>query len=287
MTDPNPIAHVSDTAYWVASYRATESERPEALFSDPFARRLAGERGEAIVRALPKGAQMGWPMVVRTAVMDEIIMRTITKDDVDCVLNLAAGLDARPWRLLLPPSLRWVDVDHPAMIDYKLSELSATRPACDYEGVRLDLADAAARRTLFARIGADARRVLVITEGLLVYLTTEGVSELARDLYTQSSFGLWLTDLASPGLLKMLEKSWAPVLRGGNAPFRFGPAESTKFFAPFGWREVEFRSVFDEGLRLNRTFPFARVWKFLGRFAGARRREEFRRFSGIGLLQRT
>ena len=50
MSDANPIRNVSDTARWVAIYRAIESERADALFNDPFARRLGGERGEAIVR---------------------------------------------------------------------------------------------------------------------------------------------------------------------------------------------------------------------------------------------
>ncbi|MGH7538497.1 MAG: class I SAM-dependent methyltransferase, partial [Gemmatimonadales bacterium] len=74
---PDAISHVSDTAHWVATYRAMESERPDALFRDPYARRLAGPRGEAIVNALPKAKAFAWPMIVRTAVMDEIILRLI------------------------------------------------------------------------------------------------------------------------------------------------------------------------------------------------------------------
>jgi O-methyltransferase involved in polyketide biosynthesis len=42
------LRNISDTAHWVAFYRALESERPDALFRDPFARRLAGERGARI-----------------------------------------------------------------------------------------------------------------------------------------------------------------------------------------------------------------------------------------------
>ena len=44
-----PVDNVSDTARWVAWYRALETERPDAIFRDPFARRLAGPEGEAIV----------------------------------------------------------------------------------------------------------------------------------------------------------------------------------------------------------------------------------------------
>jgi O-methyltransferase involved in polyketide biosynthesis len=36
------IEHISDTARWVAFYRAMETERPDAIFRDPFARQLAG-----------------------------------------------------------------------------------------------------------------------------------------------------------------------------------------------------------------------------------------------------
>src|SRR5438093_7634060 len=107
MNTPDPKIHdVSDTALWVATYRALESERPDAHFRDPFARRLAGERGEEIVRSLPGGRVMSWPMVVRTVVFDEFVMRLVRKEGADTVLNLAAGLDARPWRLALPKSLR-------------------------------------------------------------------------------------------------------------------------------------------------------------------------------------
>src|SRR4030095_11149477 len=48
MTDEGGLRNISDTAHWVAFYRALESERPDALFRDPFARRLAGERGARI-----------------------------------------------------------------------------------------------------------------------------------------------------------------------------------------------------------------------------------------------
>ncbi len=286
MTGEKLIGNVSDTARWVAVYRAMETERPDAIFRDPYARRLAGERGEAIVRGMPKGKQIAWPMIVRTAVMDEIIMRCITRDGVGCVLNLAAGLDARPWRLPLPESLRWIDVDHPVMIDLKTTELAGESPKCEYEAVRLDLTDLHARAELFERVGAASENVLVITEGLLVYLPALAVAELARDLARQSSFKLWLMDLASPGLLKMLAKSWGPVVAAGNAPFIFGPAENTAFFAPLGWRELEYRAMFDESIRLKRTMPMAGFWKFIGKLAPKKKQEEFKRFSGVALLGR-
>lgn len=286
MTAPSPIRHVSDTARWVAFYRAMETERPDAIFRDPYARRLAGPEGEAIVNALPRGRQMAWPMIVRTALMDEILLRVVERERLNGVVNLAAGLDARPWRLPLPPDLLWIDVDMPPMLDHKEALLRGEPPRCRYEAVRQDLSDQPARRDLFANLARRMQRALVISEGLLIYLEAEAAASLARDLAAHAAFRFWLLDLASPGLLKMLEKSWAPALRAGNAPFRFGPAESTRFFEPMGWREVEFRSMLHEAIRLNRAMPLARLWRLIGSLAPRRKREEFRRFSGVALLSK-
>lgn len=126
-----PLRDVSDTALYVAMYRAMESERPDAIFRDPYARRLAGDRGDEIVRSLPRARSLARSMIVRTAVME-------------------------------------------------------------------------------------------------------------------------------------------------------GPA----FFAPLGWRQIEFRSTRDESLRLGRSVPLAGLWNFLGRLRSKAVREKYQRMSGIGLWVR-
>ena len=75
--EPSPVRNVSDTALWVAIYRAMESERRDAIFKDPYARRLGGTRGEAIVRSMPSSEYSAWPIIVRTAVMDAIVKRCV------------------------------------------------------------------------------------------------------------------------------------------------------------------------------------------------------------------
>lgn len=281
---PHPIRDVSDTARWVAVYRAMESARPDALFRDPYAERLAGARGQAIVDAMPRGRTTGWPMVVRTAVMDEILLRCV-REGAATVLNLAAGLDVRPYRLELPTGLRWLHVDMPAMVDHVREAMAGETPRCALEYVAADLRGADARREVFARAAAHGP-VLAISEGLLLYLEREDVAALARDLHDVACARWWLTDLASPRLLKMLEKRWQPMLSAGNAPFRFGPAEGTGFFAPYGWRETEFRSTWDESIRLDRRMPGAGFWQFVHRLLPAKVREANRRMSGIVLMER-
>ncbi len=280
------IENISDTARWVAYYRAMETERPDAIFRDPFASKLAGERGEEIVDSIKQGRAMAWAMIVRTAVFDEIILDTISTYGIDTVINLAAGLDARAWRLPMTQSLRWIDVDLPGILDYKLDTLRDSRPVCDYEAVRLDLTDDSARQALFSRLGASSSSTLVVTEGLLIYLTAKQVGTLATDLGAVEPFRFWLIDLASPRLLKMMDKSWGKSVREGNAPFQFAPPEGTAFFDKLGWRETQFRSSTEEAHRLKREMRMMWLWRFMGRFYPAKTREEFRRMSGIVLLER-
>lgn len=288
MSDLSQIRNVSDTAHWVAVYRAMETDRRDAIFRDPHARRLAGPRGEAIVNGMKNGRRWAWPMIVRTAVMDEIILRAVNREGVRTVVNLAAGLDARPWRLDLPLKLTWFDVDLPEIQQYKREALQGERPQCQLEWVPADLADGAARKAVLARIAATLGPALVISEGLLIYLEREQVMALATDLAATPNLRWWLFDIASPGLLKMMGRTWGKGV-SQSAPFKFAPQEGTAFFEPAGWTEVEYRSMFEESLRLKRTMPLARFWKVVGQIMtvfNPRKREEFKRFSGIVLMER-
>jgi methyltransferase (TIGR00027 family) len=280
------IEHISDTAKWVAVYRAMETKRPDAIFRDPFAERLAGEQGQAIVDGMKRGRQMAWAMIVRTAVFDEIILERVRNGNADVVLNLAAGLDARPWRMKLPPTLRWIDVDHAGIIDHKTQILKDEKPFCQYEAIALDLADVTRRRSLFSQIDADSQRVLVVSEGLVIYLKPDEVAALASDLHHARHFQWWVFDLISPRLMVMMQKMWGQSLQSGNAPFQFAPAESTDFFRPYGWEEREYHPAMEDARRLHREMKFMWFWRFLGKLRSQKVQQEWSRFSGTVLLER-
>ncbi|HEY4217442.1 MAG TPA: class I SAM-dependent methyltransferase [Gemmatimonadaceae bacterium] len=281
-----PIESVSDTARWVAAYRAMETERARGIIRDPYAARLAGDRGRQMAAEMPRSSDAAWSMAVRTAVIDEIVLDLTRGGKVDAVMNLAAGLDARPWRLDLPKTLRWFDVDLPAILQHKTHELRTERPRVAYEAIEADLRDAAIRHAVFSTVARDAERVLVMSEGLLVYLEPNTVAELAADLHAHAAFRWWVFDLISSQVARMVEKSWGERLERANAPFRFAPAEGTGFFTPFGWRETQFRSMMEEGRRLGRDMPKGWFWRTVARVAPADKREAMRRMSGIALLAR-
>jgi O-methyltransferase involved in polyketide biosynthesis len=182
--------------------------------------------------------------------------------------------------------VRWVDVDLPDILRYKTEMLAGERPRMPYEAIHADLRDAAIRQALLTQLASSARQALVITEGLLIYLTAEQVGALARDLHAQRTLRWWAFDIVSPRVIAYIEKSWGKILRAANAPFQFGPAESTAFFKPFGWKELEFRSMIMEAQRIHRPMPMSWLWRLMARFAPPAGREEFRRSSGMAVLER-
>jgi methyltransferase (TIGR00027 family) len=243
------VTHISDTALWVAALRARESRRPDAMFRDPLAARLAGERGERIADRLSARSN-DWAMPVRTRIIDELVLATIA-EGADRVINLAAGLDTRPYRLALPATLDWIEADLPALLDAKERLLADERPACRLVRVPVDLADAAARGAFLGRALAGARRALVLTEGLLVYLEPEQVRAIARDLRARPEIAWWMIDLASPAVLSMLRRRVGAHL-GEGAQMKFAPEDGVAFFRPLGWRAGAIRSFFREAARLRR-----------------------------------
>ena len=283
------IRNVSDTALWVAVFRAQESERKDPLFFDPYARELAGERG---VEMAKQAGIPAWPVVVRTVALDEMILQAVEEGGFDTVLNLAAGLDTRPYRLALPAALRWIEVDLPGMIEYKREKLKDAKCFCRLERHAVDLTDGEVRRALFTKVGAAADKVLVVTEGLLIYLTPDEVKTLAADLHQPPAFKRWLTDIASPSLLKMLARRGNiradNTLRGSEAlQFKFAPAEHMEFFRPYGWKPGEYRDTACEAKRLKR-FEVPLLFKLIGAVMSLSPgvRAKMRKFSGISALER-
>jgi methyltransferase (TIGR00027 family) len=247
MHDPL-IRSIADTARWVAYHRAQESERPDALFSDPYARKLAGERGELI------GKQMNNAMyiAIRTLLFDRLILEQLARAPIDMVVNLAAGLDSRAYRLKLPLSLRWVEVDLPEIVDIKKVALAGEKTSCTLDVFALDLAEAPLRQRLFTKLNARATLAMVLSEGLLMYLTEEQVTDLAANIRAQPHFQYWIVEIVSPSTIEWVQHAWGRQLAAAGSPMIFAPADWRAFYAKRGWKAIDFRDIFQHAIKYGR-----------------------------------
>lgn len=282
MSQNKVIQHVSDTAYWIAAYRAEESERPNALFKDPFAKKLAQEKGASIAKRMGNAERIRWTVTIRTRLIDELIARAISQG-VDTILNLGSGLDSRPYRLDLPHSLHWIEADFPQIIDYKTDVLKNDTPHCHLSRVALDLTNDSLREQLLKDVSAKGRSVLILTEGVMPYLTVENGGALAESLARQPNFHFWIQDYLSP-LFEKMYKAGRLKLQN-NEPFLFFPENWEAFFKDRGWELLEMRYMYPEGFRLGRPAPTPWYFKWVRPLIPKAKLEAVARFSGFALLR--
>jgi len=234
------IEHVSDTALMVAAIRAIENDRPDGLIRDPFASLLAGEKGMSIARAASALEWMCLGLGGRTRFIDELILRVLNETSVRTVVNLGAGLDTRPWRMDLPDDLRWIEVDFPAMLDYKASRLAGRQPRCRLERMPADVSSPAERARILDAVGKSP--ALMITEGLLMYLSRQTVSALASEPLDRSGVRWWIFDLSAIGLMRRSHGDIVQAIEAVRAEDHLDAAQILEVALAARWKAAAFRS---------------------------------------------
>jgi methyltransferase (TIGR00027 family) len=281
------IDHVSDTAFLVAQFRAEETRRPDALFHDPLAAKLAGEKGRAIAESHITAGVVSWLVSVRTVIIDRFIKDAI-EQGFDTVLNLGAGLDTRPYRLNMP-GIRWIEADFGPVIEYKEKTLANETALCTVERVVVDLSDAEELRALLNRVDSTSKKVLVLTEGVLPYLSNEQVAALADDVHSIRTINWWIAVYFSGAVHQYRQRAGVSD-QMKQAPFKFKPENWFHFFAEHSWQVRAIKYIPIEGRRLGRRMPVprqARSFKALFSMATSKsRRRGMAESTGFAILEK-
>lgn len=279
------IQHVSDTSFWVAYYRAMESDRPDALFKDPYARILLGDqisRFEKIRSEATKWTR--WTVVMRTLIIDQMIHDLIAKG-VTTFVNLGAGLDSRPYRMNLGNSIQWIEVDFPHVIEHKRKHLRDFQPTCTLESISLDLTNRSARKEFLGNIAAKYSKIVVLTEGVLPYLTPAQVADLSDDFMAHESFKYWIGEYISPKSYPYL-KDPKRMKALQNAPFQFYPEDWMGFFETRGWHLAQSQYYTEVSEKIGRPTPMPKIFKIFELIRGKKWAEPLKRMSGYLLWER-
>jgi O-methyltransferase involved in polyketide biosynthesis len=171
----------------------------------------------------------------------------------------------------------------PEILAYKEGILASEKPTCRLERIPLDLSDVDARKPVLAELAARVRKIMVLTEGLLIYLEPSQVVALATELAGHPQFQRWILDMHSPGLLRMMRRTTGKQLSQVGAPFKFGPAEGPQFLEPYGWRAVNVQGLLKTAARFKRP-PFGlRLLSHLPEKKGA---QGSRPWSGVCMFER-
>jgi methyltransferase (TIGR00027 family) len=226
----------------MAAARARESEHPYRLFDDPLAAALAGPEGFAWLDRMEPVPGFGGPalyVVVRTRFFDDFLLYACWGAGVRQVVLMAAGMDARAFRLNWPPGTRLYELDRPEVLAAKDEVLAraGVRPACERRTIGADLGRSSWSEALL-KAGYEAREPSVwLMEGLLFYMSGATVRRLLGTMGAlaapRSLLGVDLVNrdfLNSPTTRPLLA---AFARRGASG--RFGINDPEALFAEHGW----------------------------------------------------
>jgi methyltransferase (TIGR00027 family) len=227
---------IAATALLVAAMRAEESARADALFTDPFAERLAGEEGRKLLAEAAAGTeQPSAPIVVRTRFLDEALLRA-QADGISQVVILAAGMDARAFRLPWQRGTTVFEVDQPHMIAAKDERLAGEQPRCRRVAVGIDLADDWPKVLQSKGFDSSSRTVWSI-EGLLQYIDESNVDNLFTRVDALSAPGsVLLYDIVGRTLLEAdFLQPTLEFMSNLGAPWIFGSDTPAALVEHRGW----------------------------------------------------
>ena len=237
---------VGSTAQWIAAARALETESESPLFSDPYARALAGDQGFSfllLTRAAAGGGAMPANMPdpylsLRTRFLDDGLMAAVAAGSVRQVVILAAGMDTRAFRLDWPPGTVVFEVDREDIFSVKEPALAtaAATPTCDRRIVTADLAGDWV--PMLTAAGFDpSQPTAFLIEGLLMYLDEADALRLMATVDAVAAPGsfLGLDIVTSSMLTSPYTAGYMAKLREFGCPWHFGCDNPEKLLAAYGW----------------------------------------------------
>lgn len=234
------IGSVAKTALWTAAARARESRRPDRLFEDPLAARLAGHEGVKLLSHFHTrhAADEGNPFLpIRTRWFDDFLTAP-GNPPVHQVVGLGAGLDARAVRLPWPEDTTLFEVDQADLLAYKEDRLrdSGLRSRCSRRLVQADLAGDWVSELVAAGYQPD-RPSVWFAEGVLFYLP----ERLARSVLEQAAEVCHpdtrlAVDMIGTGVFHFpYTREFLDRLASAGSPWQFGTDEPANFLTACGW----------------------------------------------------
>lgn len=231
---------LAKTALWTASMRAREHERPDRLFSDPFAELLAGEEGPQIMRRFEGDVQQGVEdpaLAVRTRFLDDKLIR-LANQGITQFVFVAAGMDSRAFRLPWLPDTTVFELDRPAILHLKDDLLGRTRAiaSCRRIPIGVDLLADWLSPLLADEFDPGAPTVW-LAEGLLYFLDPSELDTLMHTLSDVSAVGSWfLADYVSRTSLESSSmRAWREQMASQGHAWKSGSDQPEQLMAQTGW----------------------------------------------------
>lgn len=210
MKEKVSVTGVPETMIQTLYARAKESEKVNPMIQDDMAAEIVSKLDYDFSNA-NKDKAMNYGVIARTIVLDEMVGRYLSEHPKTVVINIASGMDTRCYRME-GKYLRWYNVDLPETMEIREKFLTESGPI-------YQIAKSAMDASYMDEIINDGENVLVVIEGLSMYLSEEDVLQMFSIIEKNFPEVTVMVETMSPFVGRHIkEKS----IEGSNAKFTWG-----------------------------------------------------------------
>jgi O-methyltransferase involved in polyketide biosynthesis len=192
--------------------KAIDSRMPDGILGDREADK-ALQRIDYDFRKMGMNSTSAAGVALRAKQLDDWIVEFLADHREATVLHLACGLDTRVHRLDPPPSVRWVDVDFPGVVDLRRRLLP--EPTGDYRMIASSVTEDGWLDEV-----PDDRPTVAVFEGLTMYLHKEDGKRLIQRITGRFPSGQLLFDCY--GTMGIRLQKLVPAVRNAGATLHWG-----------------------------------------------------------------
>ncbi len=186
------LSGISETLLIPLWARAVETQRQDGIVKDPRAVEIL-QRIDYDFSKFEHTWMSQLGVSVRTEILDRAVRVFIEKNPEALIINLGAGLDTRFTRLD-DGKVHWIDLDLPQVIALRRNFFEETKR---YHMIAESILDF----RWLKNINHYGRSVLLIAEGLLLYLEENEVQSIFQEIPSHFPVGEMLCELLGPALV--------------------------------------------------------------------------------------
>jgi methyltransferase (TIGR00027 family) len=233
------VAHpVARTAFYCCVIRADDAASARPMCGDTFAGRFLDEEVRRDLAPLLRMKQPAAGNVARHRLIDDIVRSRLAAEPASRVILIGAGFDTRAFRMA---GGRWFELDDPQLLAFKEQRLPAADAPNPLSRIAVSFQSEPPDRYLTALAGDD--EVLVILEGVSMYLSDQAIEALVAALSRLLPKATLVCDLMSPAFARSFSRGLRLALEAMGAKFGGRAVHPSRTIERGGYRALSRQSI--------------------------------------------
>lgn len=245
---------VSNTAYYCCGVRMDDARQPHPLCDDIYAERFMDQRGLEIYQPFRNETLPNISNLCRCKIIDDHLRRELKQQQPISVITIGAGFDTRPYRL---DGGEWIELDEAQIIDLKNERLPVDECSNSLQRIAVDFAHDSLGDKLASLTTAD--KVVVVIEGVFMYLEQESISDSLRQVQQRFPQHLLVCDLMDREFFEKRARAIHDKLVAAGGRFSQRPANPARLFQQHDYRQLEAIPMFQHAIETGVLWQRARI----------------------------